>query len=76
MIFSLIIPKLNESENISILIEQINTTFRQANIEGEEFIINDDSPNKIWEVADYLKKKFKNLTVFQFVNSQTFKKIR
>ena len=76
MIFSLIIPKLNGSENISILIEQINTTFRQANIEGEVFIINDDSPNKIWEVADYLKQKFKNLTVFQVVHSQTFKKIR
>ena len=70
MIFSLIIPTFNESENISILVEQIDITFRQANIEGEIIIIDDNSPDKTWEVADNLKQKFKNLTVLRRLNKK------
>jgi len=70
MIFSLIIPTFNESENISILIEQIDLTFSQANIKGEIIIIDDNSPDKTWEVADNLKQKFKNLTVLRRLNKK------
>lgn len=63
---TIIIPTLNERENVPILLEKLNVLL--ASIEYEVIIVDDNSKDKTWEVANNLKSIYKNLTVIRRIN--------
>lgn len=54
---SLIIPTYNEAKNIPLLIKQIYEVFKNNNLIGEIIIVDDDSPDKTWTIAESIAKK-------------------
>jgi dolichol-phosphate mannosyltransferase len=53
--FSLIVPTYNESKNVPVLLDQLEALFKP--VLGESFeivVVDDDSPDKTWEVANEL----------------------
>lgn len=46
---SLILPTLNEAENIQSIVEQLDQTLKQIGIGYEIIIVDDDSPDRTWE---------------------------
>lgn len=46
---SLILPTLNEAENILSIVEQLDQTLKQMGITYEIIIVDDDSPDHTWE---------------------------
>ena len=61
---SIVIPTYNEKENIQKLLEKIQEEFKKNNINGEIIIVDDGSPDGTGEIAERLRKKYKNLKVF------------
>jgi dolichol-phosphate mannosyltransferase len=55
MLISLIIPTYNEAENIPIIIDKIFKILKENSLDGEVIIVDDDSPDGTWEIADNLK---------------------
>ena len=49
----------NEKDNIKILIEKINS----LNLKIDILIIDDNSPDKTWEILKELEKKMQNLKI-------------
>lgn len=56
MFLSLVIPTFNESKNIPILMQRISTAL--ADVQKEVIIVDDNSPDKTWEVARELSGQF------------------
>ncbi len=65
MDLTVIIPTYNEAMNVPILIERIYRVFREYSLEGELIIVDDDSPDRTWEVAQQLKSVYNNLEVLR-----------
>ncbi len=65
---SLIIPTYNEVDNIRTLINQIE--FNLKKIPHEIIIIDDDSPDKTWDLAQKLASKNKSIKVFRRLNER------
>lgn len=63
MLFSLVIPTYNESKNIPILIERIANTL--TNVTKEVIVVDDNSPDKTWEVARNLSAQYPWLRVIR-----------
>ncbi|WP_397599258.1 glycosyltransferase [Silvanigrella sp.] len=63
MLLSLIIPTYNESKNIPILIERIADTL--SDISKEVIIVDDNSPDKTWEIARTLSNEYPWLRVIR-----------
>ncbi len=63
---SLILPTYNERENIEMLIIRIFSSIPDA----EVIIIDDDSPDRTWEAAESLQKKYPMLKVYRRVNQR------
>ncbi len=56
---SIVIPTYNERENISILLTKIDNVLKNANIEYEVIVVDDDSPDRTWEVVlDFSQKGY------------------
>lgn len=53
---SIIVPTYNEKDNINILIEKVHDVLKDRKY--EIIIIDDNSPDKTWKVAEYLKYKY------------------
>jgi len=51
---SLIIPTYNEKENLSNILEKVFKVFKQAGIDGEVIVVDDNSPDGTGELADKL----------------------
>jgi dolichol-phosphate mannosyltransferase len=68
---SLIIPTYNEKGNIEILVKQISTILDEA-IPGryEIIIVDDDSPDRTWEVALSLVSRYNGLKVIRRQNEK------
>ena len=55
MFISLVIPTFNEAENISIMIDKVFNILKDNGLDGEIIIVDDDSPDGTWEIAEGLK---------------------
>jgi dolichol-phosphate mannosyltransferase len=64
--FSLITPTYQESKNIPALVQQL-TSLLDAELPGqyELIIVDDDSPDHTWEVAQSLMEKYPQLRVMR-----------
>ena len=63
MDLSVVIPTYNEKENIQALLKEIFSVFKANRIEGEVIIVDDNSPDSTGNIAEGLKKQYKNLKV-------------
>lgn len=55
---SIIIPTYNEALNVKIIAEKIYDELIKENISYELLIVDDNSPDKSWEIAQNMDKKF------------------
>ena len=65
MDITLVIPTYNEAGNIPILVEKVFKIFSDEKLDGNIIIVDDDSPDQTWKVAENLKDKFPNLEVLR-----------
>lgn len=52
-----VIPTYNERKNISKLVPEINELFDVNNIDGQVLIVDDNSPDRTWELAKKYEKE-------------------
>jgi dolichol-phosphate mannosyltransferase len=69
MFISLVIPTYNEAENIPTIIDKIFDILRHNSLDGEVIIVDDDSPDRTWEIAEKLTTKY-NIKVLRRVNKR------
>jgi len=67
---TIIVPTYNEAENIPILIERMFTTFHESNLNGKVIVVDDNSPDETWRVAQELKSKYSGLDVIRRLNER------
>ncbi|KAB8031988.1 glycosyltransferase [Fluviispira multicolorata] len=60
---SLIIPTYNESKNIPILLDKLNLCL--SDIDKEVIVVDDNSPDKTWEIARELSSQYPWLKVIR-----------
>jgi len=61
---SLVIPTYNERENLTELIEQICTVLdKELREKYELIVVDDDSPDRTWQLAEELCREYKQLRV-------------
>ena len=65
MEITLVIPTYNEAGNIPILVEKVFKIFDDNELDGHIIIVDDDSPDQTWKVAENLKDKYPNLEVLR-----------
>ncbi|WGL59275.1 glycosyltransferase family 2 protein [Pigmentibacter sp. JX0631] len=68
MFISLIIPTYNESKNVPILIQRISETL--SDVKKEVIIVDDNSPDKTWEIARELSSEYPWLRVIRRMNDR------
>ena len=66
MDISIIIPTYNEAENIPILVDEIAKNLKE---DYELIVVDDDSPDKTWQIAEKLKEKYP-LNVLRRINKK------
>jgi len=59
-VLTMVIPTFNEVNNLPILINAILGHFEANNIRGEIVIVDDDSPDGTWKVAEDLKSLYRD----------------
>lgn len=62
---SLVLPTYNEAKNIPALVPKLSEVLR--GIEHEIIVVDDDSPDRTWEVVEFLMQDFSNLRVLRRV---------
>jgi len=65
MDLSIIVPTYNESENLEALLAQVFQVLKDNDIRGEVIIVDDDSPDRTWELAQGLTRKYNGLRVIR-----------
>ena len=70
MNITLVIPTYNESENIPILLEKVFGVFKESNLDGNVIVVDDNSPDGTWKIAEGLKEKYARLEVFRRLNER------
>ncbi len=65
MDITLVIPTYNEAGNIPILVEKVFQIFSDEKLDGKIIIVDDDSPDETWKVAENLQDKYPNLKVLR-----------
>lgn len=70
MEITLVIPTYNESQNIPILLEKVFNVFRDSGLDGNVIVVDDNSPDGTWKVAEELKEKYTRLEVLRRVNER------
>lgn len=66
-IISIILPTFNEAENLPILIREIAKFLKGESL--EIIVIDDDSPDKTWQIAEKLAKQYP-LKVYRRINER------
>jgi len=71
LLFSLIIPTFNEAENLALLVEKLTTILDSA-IPGlyEMIVVDDDSPDRTWQLALELTTTYPQLQVMRRVGEK------
>ncbi len=67
---SLVIPTYNERENVSLLIKSVYAVLKAIGCPFEIILVDDDSPDRTWEVAQALVSDYPNLRVIRRVNER------
>lgn len=67
--FSLVIPTYNESQNISVLIPRL-IGLLQSVIPFEIIIVDDDSPDLTWQVAERLSAQYPEVRLIRRVDQK------
>lgn len=70
MDITLVIPTYNESENIPILLEKVFGVFKESNLDGNVIVVDDNSPDGTWKIAEGLKEKYARLEVLRRLNER------
>ena len=70
MDITLVIPTYNEAGNIPILVEKVFHTFNDNGLDGHVIVVDDDSPDQTWRVAEELKGQYPNLEVLRRQNKR------
>lgn len=65
MDITLVIPTYNEAGNIPILVDKVFEVFSENNLEGNVIVVDDDSPDQTWKVAQDLMDTYPNLKVLR-----------
>jgi dolichol-phosphate mannosyltransferase len=65
MDITLVIPTYNEAGNIPVLVDKVFSIFSENKLDGNIIIIDDDSPDQTWSVAENLMGKYPNLEVLR-----------
>lgn len=65
MEITLVVPTYNEAENLPILMEKVFKEFSQNNISGRVIVVDDDSPDGTWRVAEELRETYPGLDVLR-----------
>jgi dolichol-phosphate mannosyltransferase len=68
--FSLVIPTYNESENIAHLLARVYRTLEKTGRSFEIIIVDDDSPDETWKIAQRLSYKYPCLKVIRRINER------
>ncbi len=58
MAVSIVIPTYNEAKNLPLLLEEIFMYLKQASIEAEVVIVDDNSPDGTGDIAEELKRTY------------------
>jgi len=66
---SIVIPTYNEASNIIAIIESINSTLGDV-ASYEIIVVDDNSKDKTWELAEQYADKYKNITCFRRITSK------
>jgi len=66
---SIIFPTYNESGNIEPLIERTSKALKR--IQHEIIVVDDNSPDKTWQLAEKLQNKFPQLKVIRRTNTRS-----
>ncbi|MCC5815080.1 MAG: glycosyltransferase family 2 protein [Leptospira sp.] len=62
---SVILPTYNERENISEYLSSIHSLLNRKNIDYEIIVVDDNSPDKTWELVQKLKKSLDNIQLYR-----------
>lgn len=65
MNITLVIPTFNEAGNIPILVAKIFEIFKDNNLNGHVLVVDDDSPDQTWKIAEDLINTYPNLKVLR-----------
>jgi dolichol-phosphate mannosyltransferase len=65
MLFSLVIPTYNERPNIAPLVRRVTATLAQVTESFEVIVVDDDSPDETWKVAEGLARENGHLRVIR-----------
>lgn len=67
---SLVIPTYNESGNIGLLIKRVDGVLKESGHPYEVIIVDDNSPDRTWKVAQALCGEYPDLRVIRRVNER------
>lgn len=56
--YSVLLPTYNERDNLPIIVWLLEKTFREAGLDYEIIIIDDNSPDRTIEVAEQLQRVY------------------
>jgi len=65
MKITLIIPTYNEAGNMPVILDKIFGVYENSNLDGYVTVVDDDSPDQTWKVAEDLKDKYPKLNVLR-----------
>ncbi len=68
MKLSIVVPTYNERENLPLLIKKINDVLKE--IDFELIVVDDDSPDKTWELAQQMAKEYPFTKVIRRINER------
>ena len=62
---TLVIPTYNEAGNIPVLVGRVFEIYKLNNLNGQVIVVDDNSPDETWRVAEKLKSDYPNLKVLR-----------
>lgn len=70
MDITLVIPTYNEAGNIPILVEKVFDIFSNNDLDGHVIVVDDDSPDHTWKIAQDLMDQYPKLRVIRRENER------